>query len=193
MRRTLGILSLGLSLLAAYPTSASAKTQLEISPQSGPTGTIVRVEGSGFCDGEVLVFVVAAGALPQAAGGGFFVEKDKELPPHIELGRKRASSGGFEIQAMIPAAPELRSLTGIDDPQALQIVAEATGEPGCNQSHLNFMTGQTFTVTNAALPVAGSKPEGNARRVDVLAATGAIAGILLLFAARLMRRQAQGH
>jgi hypothetical protein len=141
----------------AQPTSA--KTVLQIAPQTGAPGSTIRVEGIGFCAQPVRLLAVDAGAMPQAIQGGGFISKSYALPTAIELASLRAGDGGFVTNVTVPPLVDLRRLTGEPSPASVDILAVGEGTSGCNREEANFVTGVTLAIDGVTLPAAGSPTE----------------------------------
>lgn len=125
--------------------------------------------------------------------GGLFVEQDAELPPYVEVGRKAARAGGFDLDITVPGTRELTGLANEDGVTAIDVWAVAAGVPGCNQPDKTFVTGETFILTDLDLPIAGTDSERDGLPLAATALVMAIAGAMLLLAAAVASRRACGY
>mgnify|MGYP000477536228 CR=1 FL=1 len=179
-------ITVALAVLAAFGSRAGAKTQVFVSPTSGAPGSVVRVEGSGFCDGPVDIIATAPDAIPAATGGGLFA--DGRLPAHIPLANVAAVANGFVEQITLPDTDALTDLTGASPLGSIDILVVQAGNAGCIEPNKAFIAGQRVALVASDLPLTGDGSGGDAktRGVWLIAAAAVLIGIP---AASLSRRR----
>ncbi len=153
--------------MAPSPGTVAAKTYIQLRPASGPTGSMLQVEGFGFATGDVRI---ALAPLDEVESG--FVD---ELPEEhlVTLGYMAGGMGADERTAVsLPGASAFTWGKQVD------ILAIQEDPP---TSHLKFFVAKaTFDVTRLReLPRAGVGPPGEGSGISVwpialLAAAGAL-------------------
>jgi hypothetical protein len=163
-------------VVALSGPTASAKTALQISPQSGPPGTVVRVQGiGGFEPGhEARIALVRAPSheLP------FTVASEESLPPSLPLGTA-SPSANYEIDSVVtmPSPSELAETFGETDADYTVV---AIGKN--SQIKGVFLARADFTLTGLIPPRAGVPSASHDAHLPVralLASLGLAAGAVL--------------
>jgi hypothetical protein len=149
------LVALSLYLASISPDTAFAKTTLELDPNSGPGGSMVRVVGSGFCEGQVALDVALSNPVDPGASAGTIVDDASQLPKSMHLASIPASRGGFETAVSIPTQDEVTAFFG-ERPEVVYVLAIAPMDEGCSYPGQTFAIGEAYTFTQTALPSAGS-------------------------------------
>ena len=173
MRAVLTLLSvIALAVLVAgSATPAHAKTYIYVTPNSGPAGSTIHIEGFNFSSGEVRIAIAPVVMDRETV--------HQELPAGlITLATTRAVAGGFEIEVALPR--------DTDPKLAGRVEVLAIAEDWRPWTAKYFVTGALFDITTAPdLPVAGAgtAQQGQLRQVvSLLGLGGALlsgAGLLL--------------
>ena len=168
MRIPLSASIAALMIVATFPSSGgvTAKTYIELTPDSGPTASTVQVAGFGFADGDVRI---ALAHLDTVESG--FVD---ELPEEhmVTLADAAAVRGVVEAAVVLPGASDFAWGKQVD----IVVIQE---DPPTSDARF-FVAKATFDVTRLReLPKAGFGPAGadsdsNAWPVAVLALSGAL-------------------
>lgn len=147
MRTLVSILIAALGLLASVSIASelSAKTVVQITPTSGPPGSVLEVEGFGFPGGDVRIALGPS----EAAGSGFMdILPEEDL---VTLEVVPAVRGTVEPTAVtLPGAHDFPWRDQVD------ILAIVENPPTSNLKY--YVASTTFNVIPAALADAGSGP-----------------------------------
>ncbi len=171
----------------SMPSTAQAKIFIEISPSSGPPGTVVHVHGLGFQTGQDARIELR----PSTSAIVSFetVDSAADLSASMHLATI-SPNANYEIDgtATIPTAAELADAFGGAGP-AFEIIAIGTND----QIDGVFVAAANFTLTGASLPAAGA---GSAADDEASLPVGLLLASLGVAAASfgiiLWRRRAHG-
>ena len=127
------ILTGALIALNGQATSVSAKSGITISPDLGPAGTIIDVQGFGFRPHEqVRISLVQARTLSTSSyhEWGLTVPNEAKLPATLHLATVTPNKNyNFSTTVTLPPFDEIQKETGAT-PNALEIIATVTNRDG---------------------------------------------------------------
>ncbi len=160
----------------AAPGHVVAKTYIELTPDFGPTGSIVEVAGFGFASGEIRI---ALAPLDAVEAGFHDALPDREM---VALADAVAVSGDVRATVVLPGAQAF--------PWGKQVVILAIQEDPTTSGSKFFVAKATFTVTALRdLPASGHGPGGGDSGLgNWLAPALALGGALIAWTGLWWRR-----
>ncbi len=178
----LSILVIGtlLTMLSA-PPNASAKSGINISPDTGPEGTTVRVEGFGFRPGQqIRIALIGSRHLSTSPRdvNGVILWDETDLPAALLLTTVTPNENyDFVATVTLPSWAAIREAFA---PNSNRLEVIAIMPPGRDASFL--VTRAYFTVSGATFPAAesGTSSGGSFPLWPFWASLGAVAGIASL-------------
>jgi hypothetical protein len=164
------------SILAFQP-HGTAKTALELSPKSGPPGTVIQVKGIGGFEPGQNASIKLIEAPPQSLS--FTTDTEDSLPTSISLATA-SPSAQYEIDTTVtvPSASEIAETFG-EVETGYMIIAIGRN----SQIKGVFVARADFTLTGVAPPQAGAATGGNDGHLPLWALSaslGLAAGALLV-------------